>query len=119
MAKRRKAESGAPSTGHNSSLNSDEQLALRGFVSEIERAEANKRVIAEDISEMYKSARKKGFDTKAMRHVVKMRLMEAEERRSLETRIDAYKHALGMLADTPLGQAAIRAFGDAPFHIPG
>ncbi len=77
---------------------------------------------------MYKSAKEKGFDTKAMRHVVKMRQMAAEERQSLETKIDAYKMALGMLVDTPLGEAALRNltgphpgpdFADPPFHAPG
>lgn len=92
-----------PSIGDNSALNSDEKRTLSGFIGEIERAEADKRLISEDISELYKSAKDKGFNVPALKAIIKSRRMEKEERDRLEIAIDAYKAALGMLVGTPLG----------------
>jgi uncharacterized protein (UPF0335 family) len=98
-----------PAIGDNSGLNQQDKTALQGIVSEIERHEEEKRNIATDISTIYKSAKDKGFDVKALRAVIRERRMERAEREALETTIDTYKHALGMLADLPLGQAAVAA----------
>jgi uncharacterized protein (UPF0335 family) len=98
-----------PTIGDNSGLNQQDKAALQGIVSEIERHEEEKRLISTDISTIYKSAKDKGFNVKAIRTVVRERRMERAEREALETTIDTYKHALGMLADLPLGQAAVAA----------
>jgi uncharacterized protein (UPF0335 family) len=98
-----------PTIGHNSALNQQDKAALQGLVSEIERHEEEKRNISTDISTIYKSAKDKGFNVKAIRAVIRARQMERAEREALETTIDTYKHALGMLADLPLGQAAVAA----------
>lgn len=96
-----------PAIGHNSALNQQDKAALQGIVSEIERHEGEKRLISQDISTIYKAAKDKGFNVKAIRAVVRARQMERAEREALETTIDTYKHALGMLADLPLGRAAV------------
>jgi uncharacterized protein (UPF0335 family) len=98
-----------PTIGDNSGLNQQDKTALQGIVSEIERHEEEKRLIATDISTIYKSAKDKGFNVRAIRTVVRERRMERAEREVLETIIDTYKHALGMLADLPLGRAAVAA----------
>ena len=98
-----------PTIGDNSGLNQQDKAALQGIVSEIERHEEEKRLISTDISTIYKSAKDKGFNVKAIRAVIRERRMERAEREVLETAIDTYKHALGMLADLPLGQAAVAA----------
>jgi uncharacterized protein (UPF0335 family) len=98
-----------PSIGDNSGLNQQDRAALQGIVSEIERHEGEKRLISQDISTIYKAAKDKGFNVKAIRAVVRARQMERAEREALEATIDTYKHALGMLADLPLGQAAVTA----------
>jgi uncharacterized protein (UPF0335 family) len=98
-----------PTIGHNSALNQQDKATLQGIVSEIERNEKEKRLIATDISTIYKSAKDKGFSVKALRAVIRERRMERAEREALETTKDIYKHALGMLADLPLGQAAVAA----------
>jgi len=98
-------ENSGPKIGDNSNLNNDEKLKLGGFISEIERIEEQKRILGEDVSELYKSAKDAGFNTKAMRHTVKMRRMDNEERNSFENACDAYAHALGDFITTDLGRA--------------
>jgi uncharacterized protein (UPF0335 family) len=100
-----------PTIGHNSALNQQDKTALQGIVSEIERLEDEKRPISTDISTIYKSAKDKGFDVKALRAVIRERRMERAEREALETTKDIYKHALGMLIGTPLADAAMRRHG--------
>lgn len=91
--------------GDNSQLKADDKIRLGGFISEIERLEEQKRELATDVTEIYKSAKDAGFNTKAMRHTIKMRRMEKDERSAFENACDAYAHALGDFITTPLGQA--------------
>jgi len=90
--------------GHNS-VAGDE---LRQFIERIERLEEEKRAIADDIKEVYGEAKARGFDTKTMRKIVALRRKNEEERAEEAAMLDLYMNALGMLADTPLGQAAVR-----------
>lgn len=104
----RKHKQAAPKIGHNGGpLDDVRKKELENYVSEIERWEGEKRVIADNISQLYASAKDAGFDTQAMRHVVKVRKADQEKQQALENAVDVYKQALGMLADTPLGRAAI------------
>ncbi len=80
---------------------------IRSIVERIERLEADKAEIAADISDVYKEAKGNGFDVKALRAIIRLRKQDAQERAEQEAILDLYKHALGMLADLPLGQAAI------------
>jgi uncharacterized protein (UPF0335 family) len=82
---------------------------LRAFIERIERMEEEKRTLAEDIKEVYAEAKGTGFDTKIMRQIIRLRRMDKNDLDEQETLLDIYKRALGMLADTPLGEAAIRA----------
>jgi uncharacterized protein (UPF0335 family) len=108
-------EHDAPKLGHNSNLTTDEQRKLVGYISEIERLEIEIAVLNTDRSEIYKTLKENHFDTKAVRHVVKLRKMERSERDAWENAVDSYRHALGMLAGTPLGDAAVhRDVGQAP-----
>jgi len=84
---------------------------LRSYVARIERLEDEKRSLAEDIREVYTEAKDDGFDIKIVRQVVKLRRMSADERSEREMLLDTYMAALGMLADTPLGEAALRREG--------
>jgi uncharacterized protein (UPF0335 family) len=121
MARRRKAvdvdegESGEdtfqqppePAIGHNSNVSGTQRKALKGYVSEVEKLTAEMDTIRAEIGATYRNAKEQGFDTKAMRHVIKMRRMEADARDAFENAIDSYKLALGMLSGTPLGDAAM------------
>ena len=79
---------------------------LRAFIERIERIAEIKAAATEDMKEVYEEAKSTGFDPKIMRKVVSMRRIDADKRRAEQEMIDLYLTALGMLADTPLGQAA-------------
>lgn len=88
-------------TGHNS------KEQLRSIVERVERLEAEKAEMAADIRDVYAEAKGNGFDVKALRAIVRLRKQDAATRREQEAILETYLHALGMLADLPLGQAAI------------
>jgi uncharacterized protein (UPF0335 family) len=96
-----------PAIGHNSNVSGTQQKALKGYVREVEKLTAQMDTIRAEIGATYRNAKEQGFDTKAMRHVIKMRRMEADARDAFENAIDSYKLALGMLSGTPLGDAAM------------
>lgn len=81
---------------------------LRSYIERIERMEAEKVVIAEDIKDIYTEAKSTGFDVKILRKIIAIRKVDADKRREEEEMIDLYMSALGDLKDMPLGQAAIR-----------
>jgi len=80
---------------------------LQSIVERIEKLEAEKRAIADDIKDVYSEAKGTGFDPKILRKIVTLRKQDADKRREEQALIATYMSALGMLADTPLGQAAI------------
>jgi len=89
--------------GHNTA--GDE---LRLLIERVERLEEEKKGIADDIRDVYSEAKARGFDPKIMRQLVRLRKMKPDDRAEMEAVLDTYKAALGMLYDTPLGQAAIQ-----------
>jgi uncharacterized protein (UPF0335 family) len=74
---------------------SDEQLRL--FIERIERLEEEKKTISDDIRDVYAEAKGNGFDTKALRTIIRMRKQDANERAEQETILETYMQALGML----------------------
>ena len=70
---------------------------LRSFVERIERLEEEKAALAGDIRDLFAQAKSTGFDTKALRKVIKLRKQDASERRDEEAVLATYMHALGML----------------------
>jgi uncharacterized protein (UPF0335 family) len=82
---------------------------ITSIVQRIERLEDEKSQIAEDIKEVYKEAKGNGFDPKIIKKVVSLRKMDAAKRLEEQALIATYMDALGMLADTPLGRAAIKS----------
>jgi uncharacterized protein (UPF0335 family) len=80
---------------------------LRAFIERIERLEEEKKALADDIKDVYAEAKGNGFDTKALRKIVALRRQDEAKRREEEEILNVYLAALGMLADTPLGEAAI------------
>ena len=70
---------------------------LKAIIERVERLEEEKANIATDIREVYAEAKANGFDTKALRQVVKLRKLDARERDEQEYLLDTYKAALGMI----------------------
>ena len=88
---------------------------LKSFFERIERLEEEKKAISDDIKEVYAEAKGTGYDPKIMRKIVAIRKQDANKRAEEEALLDCYLSALGDLADTPLGRAAVvREFGDRP-----
>ena len=71
---------------------------LKAFVERVERLEEEKKTISDDIRDVYTEAKANGFDTKALRAIVRMRKEDADERREHEAVLETYMHALGMLS---------------------
>jgi uncharacterized protein (UPF0335 family) len=69
---------------------------LRSFIERVERLEEEKKTIADDIKEVYAEMKANGFDTKAVRTVVRLRKKDQAERQEEEAMVDLYKNALGM-----------------------
>lgn len=70
---------------------------LKAIVERIERLEEEKKAIADDIKEVYAEAKAHGFDTKALRAVVRFRKQDANERAAHDAILETYMHALGMV----------------------
>lgn len=68
---------------------------LRQTVAKIERLEEEKKEIAEQIKEVYAEAKAIGYDTKALRQVVRIRKIDRKEREEQEAVLDVYLLALG------------------------
>ncbi len=70
---------------------------LRAIIERIERLEEEKAALTADIREVYAEAKGNGFDTKALRTIVRMRKQEDSKRREQEAVLATYMHALGMI----------------------
>jgi uncharacterized protein (UPF0335 family) len=84
---------------------------LRAIVERIERLEDDKKGISADIGAVYAEAKANGFDTKIIRKVIAIRKKEAAKRDEEQALLDTYMAALGMIADLPLGRAALEREG--------
>lgn len=69
---------------------------LRAFIERVERLEEEKATIQEDIKEVFAEMKGTGFDTKAVRAIIRLRKKDAAERQEEEAILDLYKAALGM-----------------------
>lgn len=68
---------------------------LRQTVAKIERLEEEKKEVAEQIKDVYAEAKAMGFDTKALRAVVRLRKIDKAERDEQEMVLETYLIALG------------------------
>ena len=69
---------------------------LRALIERIERLEEEKHTLGEDIKDVFAEAKGNGFDTKAIRTIIKLRKQDQAERDEAESILDLYKSALGM-----------------------
>jgi uncharacterized protein (UPF0335 family) len=80
---------------------------LQAVVERIEKLEDERAILAEDIKDVYLEAKGNGFDPKIIKKLVALRKKDPSKVAEEEALLDTYKAALGMLADTPLGRAAM------------
>lgn len=69
---------------------------LRAFIERIERLEEEKKTISDDIKEVFAEMKGTGFDTKAVKSIIKLRKKDQAERQEEEAILDLYKAALGL-----------------------
>lgn len=79
---------------------------LKGIISRVEKLEEEKSGIAADIRDVFAEAKGNGFDTKAIRSVIRLRKMDAADRDEQEAILDTYRRALGMLPELDEVEAA-------------
>ena len=77
--------------GHNVT---DDRLRL--LIERVERLEEEKKAISDDIKDVFTEAKAVGYDAKIMKQVIRLRKMQPDDRREMETILDLYKSALGM-----------------------
>ena len=69
---------------------------LRLLIERIERLEEEKKAIGDDVKDVYGEAKARGYDTKTMRAIIRLRKMEKHVREEAEALLDTYKAALGL-----------------------
>jgi uncharacterized protein (UPF0335 family) len=79
------------------SLHQGAKEQLKSIVERIERLEEEKAALAADIRDVYAEAKSNGFDTKALRSIIRIRKKDNQERIEEETILATYMHALGMI----------------------
>lgn len=72
------------------------QQQLRSFVERIERLDEERAALGEDIKELYAQAKSTGFDTKALKAVIRLRKQDPNDRNEFEAALVTYMHALGI-----------------------
>ena len=70
---------------------------LRSIIERIENLEEEKANLAADIREVYAEAKGNGYDTKALRTIIRLRKQPDHERMEHEAVLATYMNALGML----------------------
>lgn len=74
--------------------NTDDRLRL--LIERIERLAEEKQGIADDIKDVYAEAKAVGYDTKAIREVIRLRKMKPDDRAEMQMVLDTYMAALGL-----------------------
>lgn len=69
---------------------------LEQYITKIERLEADKAAVLEDIKEVMAAAKSDGFDTKTMKQIIKMRKLDKNDLAEQEAMLDLYRSVLGI-----------------------
>lgn len=69
---------------------------IKSIIHRIEKLEEEKSAIGDDIRDVFAEAKGNGYDVKALRQILKIRKMDAQERDEQEHILDTYLRALGM-----------------------
>ncbi len=93
-------------------LSADDQRRLNLFVTRIERLRDELAPIQADIKAVLGEARAMNFDVKTINRILRERAVDVSKRQLADDLLDSYRHALGMLADTPLGRASLQRDGE-------
>src|SRR5690606_2612696 len=83
---------------------------LKDFIERIERIAADRRDLGDDMKAVFAEAKAEGFDTKAMRRIIKRRDKDPAEVAEEDTIFETYMAELGMTPEAPL-PSMVRALG--------
>ena len=81
---------------------------IRGYVERYERLEAEKKDITEEQKLVMAEAKAAGFDTKILKHCIKVRTKKPADYHEAQALADMYLSALSMVVEPPLFRAANR-----------
>lgn len=80
---------------------------LQSIIERLENVAGQIKELQDDQKDIFAEAKGNGFDVPALKAILKIRKEDAEKREHREAIIETYMQALGMLAETPLGKAAL------------
>ena len=86
---------------------------LKQIVERIERLEAEKVALGDDIKEVYLEAKGTGFDVKIIKKIIAMRKQDGQKLREEQAMIATYLEALGTFDETPMGKFIKAQGGEA------
>lgn len=70
---------------------------LKAFIERLERMDEEIKALNADKRDIYAEAKGCGFDVKALREILKIRRLDADQRAEHEAIVDLYMQALGMV----------------------
>lgn len=91
-----RAVPGNNSEGANPATTKFAKDQLKAVVERVERLEEEKKALADDIKDVYAEAKAHGFDTRALRTIIRLRKQDADELAEQQAILETYCHALGM-----------------------
>jgi uncharacterized protein (UPF0335 family) len=87
---------GTPASGDVSSAEGVAADELKQFIERLERLEEEKAGIMGYIKEVFAELKGRGFDSKAVRSILRIRKQDHSERQEQEAILELYLQALGM-----------------------
>lgn len=69
---------------------------LRQLIERVERLEEEKKALGDDVKDVYAEAKARGYDTRTMRQIVRLRKMETHQRQEADALLETYRAALGL-----------------------
>lgn len=69
---------------------------IKAYIERIERLEAEKQALADDIKEIYSEAKGSGFDAPTIKKIVALRKKDPEKRTEEEELLSLYLASIGM-----------------------
>jgi len=69
---------------------------LRLLIERVERLQDEKKGISDDIKDVFGEAKATGYDTKAMKEIIKIRKKSRDDRMAEEAILETYKCSLGI-----------------------
>ncbi len=79
---------------------------LKSIIARVEKLEEEKAGLSADIRDVFAEAKGNGFDCPAIKKIIKLRKMDAQDREEAETTLETYCRALGMTPDLFDGEDA-------------